>query len=187
MFFSQLLRGHGDLLPALYSLTWTLYPWWTLCTVSVYHFVVWSFVSKMYMTSNFRCLWLLTVFRDFWESVSQVTGLSLLWIKFPFFLIGLLIGFLSTYIWVSKYLSKPSCLHFFLHYFRILLSKNFEVPLKIYPENFSPYRHKKPTSLKTNSLDMTQMWHVVPFKIRGLFCITSFTLLLCPKPLSLKN
>ena len=33
-----------------YVLTWTMYPWWTLHEISVCHFNIWSFSSKMYMT-----------------------------------------------------------------------------------------------------------------------------------------
>ena len=49
-FLSQLVGGQGDLLLTLYMLTWTMYLWWMFCEISVCHFDVWSFVSKMYMT-----------------------------------------------------------------------------------------------------------------------------------------
>ena len=44
------LTGHGDLLLAWYVQNWTMYLWWTWCKISVCHFDVKFFVSKMYVT-----------------------------------------------------------------------------------------------------------------------------------------
>ena len=89
-FVPNSVRGHGDLLLALYVLTWTMYLWWIVYKISVCHCHVWSFVSKMYMTvpstSNRQ-----EVLRAFQDSVSQVIilfGSN----KIPFFLLNLIVN-----------------------------------------------------------------------------------------------
>lgn len=91
--FPNSVGSHGDLILALYVLTWTMYSWWNLCKISILHFDVQSFVSKMYMampsTSNRQ-----NSYQHFWESISQFIFLSLAWNKIFFFLLNLIINWM---------------------------------------------------------------------------------------------
>ena len=66
---------------SLFVFIWTICLWWTLCKMSLHHFDVLSFVSKMWMTvpSTFN-RWKSS--QNFWESIPWIIMLSLAWIKF---------------------------------------------------------------------------------------------------------
>lgn len=50
VFLPRFVGSRSDLLFTLYMFTWTTYPWWALCKISVCYFDVRPFDSKTYMT-----------------------------------------------------------------------------------------------------------------------------------------
>ena len=87
------------LLFTLHVLTYTMYPWWTLWKISVSHFDVRSFASKMYMTAPLISKRI--VLKVFWESASQVIVLSLAQAFLSFFFF-FLFNFIVNWIFVNK-------------------------------------------------------------------------------------
>lgn len=128
VFFPSSIGNHGDLLLAFHVLTWTMHLWWTLCKMSLRHFDVRSFVSKMCMavplTSN-RQNSSQIFLRVCLLGYNPQFGLS----KIPFFLLNWMVNWILMTLpclFLSLFYHESDLLCFLLcHYLVFSCSENF--------------------------------------------------------------